>query len=139
MTAPPASRTVEVPKGRRERARDRHADRCHGEAAEGIERGQPRQHVVRDLLLHRAEPPIASTANGIATKATALPMPEMTSHASSSRKLRLPSGPRIRSTVRICRISTTMRYFLGRHGGLRSRRSRSDVPESRRLAEPKLS
>jgi hypothetical protein len=41
-----------------------------------------------------AEPPIASTAKGIATNATALPVPEMTSQVSSSLKLRLRSAPR---------------------------------------------
>src|SRR6266568_5305591 len=40
-----------------------------------------------------AEPPIASTAKGVATMATAVPVTEMTLHASSSRKLRLCSGP----------------------------------------------
>jgi hypothetical protein len=40
-----------------------------------------------------AEPPIRRTAKGSATIATAVPLAEMTSHASSSRKLRLRSGP----------------------------------------------
>ena len=40
-----------------------------------------------------AEPPIASTANGTATSATAVPVTEITLHASSSRKLRLRNGP----------------------------------------------
>jgi len=40
-----------------------------------------------------AEPPMARTANGVATIATELPAIEMTSHASSSRKFRLRSGP----------------------------------------------
>ncbi len=36
---------------------------------------------------------MARTAKGIATTATALPVIEMTSHVSSSRKFRLRSGP----------------------------------------------
>src|SRR5262249_27515750 len=40
-----------------------------------------------------AEPPIARTANGIATSATAVPVTEMALQASSSRKLRLRNGP----------------------------------------------
>jgi hypothetical protein len=39
------------------------------------------------------EPPIARTANGIATTAKADPATETTSHASRSWKLRLRSGP----------------------------------------------
>ena len=40
-----------------------------------------------------AEPPICRTAKGSATVATAVPLAEMALHASSSRKLRLRSGP----------------------------------------------
>jgi len=48
-----------------------------------------------------AVPPIASTANGIATVATALPEPLMTSHARSSRKFRLCIAPRGHLTIAI--------------------------------------
>ncbi len=52
-----------------------------------------------------AEPPIRSTANGIATAAIADPAAEMMLHPASSRKLRLPSGPRRTADVALGRRS----------------------------------
>jgi hypothetical protein len=54
-----------------------------------------------------AVPPIASTENGMATIATALPLPLITSHASSSRKSRLRIAPRGHLTTAMIGISHT--------------------------------
>jgi hypothetical protein len=65
-----------------------------GHAADQQEPDEGNQEGRGDVA-HVAEPPIARTANGSATVATAVPVAEMTSHADRSRKLPLRSGPGI--------------------------------------------